>query len=484
MNRAVLLSVIVGVALLSVGNGWASSSQRGVRHTPVVQKAPEEPKTPTSEADDKDVKAPSQAQMCDALTQYNKDKEADAKKSTPEPKPEPKSNNADRSPKVVTVAMKTADAEQSASSAEVTETEKPSPEQDAANKSVKGMNDEEREALAKQCADKGVDMGSVEKDTATGTQTPPDASAQTPPVADVAPQSYSAPYGGDVNASTPSTLGATPGMSEIFQASLQQYMQQEMMKQLSGQQGTTASDTGSTCPTGFTLATVSGTLACVGTGTGTTTNPTTANCVSLNNKTYCRENSCAGTERESITINSIKYCTGGTAESDGYADGVASHSGVCGRKIADNYTQNQDYLAAYVRGVNDCRSNGGVQSSTVTPVNENSDDAAVRVKCADQIVATANSLTASGKNIPSCLLDMAFRPQYSLVNSTTCAEEVEGLKEMDVFGRDRTRQNLMITAKTQFDAGKIDALNGKTLNAETSILPEAYRQGFACGKNL
>jgi len=152
----------------------------------------------------------------------------------------------------------------------------------------------------------------------------------------------------------------------------------------------------------------------------------------------------------------------------GYLDGVRVKNGVCGLGIDDRFKTDGNYLAGYNRGQAECRATAGKTTppSNNTPSYDIS-DAKVRTLCADQI----GNVSAAQKDTKSLFL-MLFRESGAL-----------GEAERKALGFDDATFQQLTEAKTQFDAGKADAVSVRDLDAQRKE-NVSYREGYACGRKI
>ncbi|MFO0500129.1 MAG: hypothetical protein ACK5YK_00420 [Pseudomonadota bacterium] len=361
--------------------------------------------------------------LCKDLEKHEADKakkgNVDDKKQAPEVAPAP----AKGGPKTYLASAGSGDSSQAAEGADGSAPSK-------AYEDINNMTDEQRAKLKKACDEVKIDNITINEGGGTEGYAPAfaDVPTATPGYVD---------YSGGVTPNSPLGNTQAGGIETMLEYMVQQQMQQE------GQSG---------CPAGTTLTLVSGQPACVGT---TNTRPS-ATCVTLSNKTYCRENNCGEDGREVIRINGVNYCTtpvGGNTSGTVVVTGTIV---VTGTGVVTG--------TAVVTGT-------GVVSGT-----RSVDDVAVRMHCKTDMEILAKQL-----DVPTCLMEMAFRRQADLGGPNACVEG-EGTTEADVFNFNPERKRRLLLAKDEFDAGKADAVNGKAVRQNT--IQDPFRIGYSCGGSL
>ena len=466
MRVFIVMSIItvLGLMLAVPNEGVAAGIMvpQNVTVIPVADKKPLNGEAPTDrnseKAYDPEVLTPEEKEkVCDELDRLQREAREGGSTKKPKETREPEAKN-DGSPEVTMVADENAE--------------------DVRTKEQDDLADKINKTKA-MCAKVELTNIAVKEGMGAGSDTPA-----------VADMPVTTPNNGGANYNDRGAVPTTPvvatgsgmdGMLQQIQQQMQQQMQQQIQQQMQAQLGGGMGQ--GQCPVGTTLTQMNGQMVCVGKVGSDTASGT---CVTLSGKNYCRENNCTEDGRDVVRINGVTYCTSSAviskpdetpAARDGYADGFASKGGECGRDVAKNYTNNQEYLAGYARGLTDCRA-ALVKRTSTTVVATGVDDVAVRAKCKTQIEQLAKKM-----ELPTCLLEMAFRKQADLGGANQCVAG-EGTTESDVFGYDGARQQRLLIVKAQFDAGKVDAINGKVAQPKESLHPEAYALGHSCGGNL
>ncbi|MCA3243967.1 MAG: hypothetical protein INF43_01505, partial [Alphaproteobacteria bacterium] len=247
-----------------------------------------------------------------------------------------------------------------------------------------------------------------------------------------------------------------------------------------GQQGT--------CPVGTQLSYFNGQQACINTGQTNNTCPAgyTAAYAPNNNSlagyggnqvicvaTGTTGGTCPNGQVASLQSNGTTICVTQTATTDeaklrdqaGYLDGVRVKDGVCGLGIDSRFSSDSNYLAGYNRGQAECRT--ATATTSTTTVRYDVSDARARAICGDQI----GNVSKDAKDEKSLFI-LLFRERGTLSET-----------ERKALGFDETIYKRLVVAKTQFDAGKTDAVSVRDLDPDRKE-NVSYREGYACGRKM